>query len=317
MEYGNKVFKGVKAERIAHGSRFVKIRTEATIIAFVILGILLAIMASPANADEQKPTANGQAATPDKRLQPPIKSNEAATNAAAEQPSAAGQPAPWKNHWFVFAGLANLHARIWESEKLINNEENGTLGRLIPGWRRPHTFKPWSENFKLWDSHTGVGRDLGPKFSWFVDVGVVAGVVKNDQEYWPLDVRSRFMRRVWFLAGGIDYYPFGKPDLLSATGKSALIRSLKATRPYLEAAMGYVHAREAARVKFGLKDSLTFANIDQEFLRDVGYASPRIGAEIPMTAKDSLKLQAGYLFFKPHSNEFDNWSYYLLYVHKF
>jgi len=39
--------------------------------------------------------------------------------------------------------------------------------------------------------------------------------------------------------------------------------------------------------------------------------------EIPLGKNDSIKLQAGYLFFDQHQKDLNNWSYYILHSHKF
>ena len=50
---------------------------------------------------------------------------------------------------------------------------------------------------------------------------------------------------------------------------------------------------------------------------DSFYASPRVGIDIPVTQSDSISLAAGYLFFTSHQYEFNNWSFYTVYRHRF
>jgi len=47
------------------------------------------------------------------------------------------------------------------------------------------------------------------------------------------------------------------------------------------------------------------------------YISPRIGVDVPLTEQDDLVLAAGYLFFCEDGADLDNWSYYVMYKHKF
>lgn len=249
----------------------------------------------------------------------------AAEKGVEAQPKAAAGGADatdeaWTNRWFVVWGPANVHAQLWESENQINHQINGTLGLIIPGWERPTTFRDWSDDMLLWDFHFGAGRDLGPKFSWFVDVGGVLGTIKTADNYWlvaPLDSRVAFSRTVWFVAAGMDFYLFGKPRLVKTDKGCGLLQALKATRPYIEFAAGHVHANEAAKVRLKISGTNLGFSKDEFLHHDVDYVSPRVGVEMPVTENDSISLQAGYLFFDRHASDFNNLSVYLLHKHRF
>ena len=245
---------------------------------------------------------------------------DAAAQSKANATGAAASDDAWVNQWYFVWGPANVHAQLWESENEINHQINGTLGRIIPDWNRPTTFRDWSDNMLLWDMHFGVGRDLGPKFSWFVDVGGVVGEIKTDGNYWlvvPLRSRVSFSRTIWFVAAGMDYYPFGKPRLVKTDKGCGLLRALKATRPYVELAAGHVHADESAKVRLKLSGTNLGFSKDEFLHHDVDYISPRVGLEMPVTQNDSISLQAGYLFFDRHGSDFNNLSVYLLHKHRF
>jgi len=265
---------------------------------FCALSVILLILTGLCGADE-------------KAIPPQPKPDANAAKAADDA---------WVNRWFVVWGPANVHAQLWESENEINHQINGTLGRIIPNWDRPTTFRDWSNDLLLWDFHFAAGRDLGPKFSWFVDVGGVLGTIKTKDNYWlvvPLDSRVAFSRAVWFAAAGMDFYPFGKPRLVKTDKGCGILRALKAARPYIELATGHVHANEAAKVRLKISGTNLGFSKDEFLHHDVDYISPRIGVEVPVTQNDSISLQAGYLFFDRHGSDFNNLSVYLLHRHKF
>ena len=230
------------------------------------------------------------------------------------------QPDAWRNRWSIFWGLANVHARLQESESEINHQLNDTFGRIIPGWERPTTFKNWSNEFKLWDAHVGVGRDINEQWSWFVDVGGIIGTVRNNETYHipiPLKADIDFSRLLWFAAAGVDYYPWGKPCLARSQAACMFLRCLAATKPFVELAAGHVDAKESADVKFSIPNTLARFKQRQDLHHEVNYISPRIGIETPLGKNDSVSLQAGYLFFDSHAIDFNNLSIYFLHHHKF
>ncbi len=221
----------------------------------------------------------------------------------------------------MFWGPANVHAELKESEREINTQINDVYAPLIPQWDRPQTFRDWSNDWKLWDFHVGVGRDLGFKWSWFLDLGGIVGEVKNDNNYYPLGipikVKINFSRLLWFAATGVDYFPWGKPCLAKVQGHHGIVRSLLAARPYLEAAAGFVSVKEVADGKFSLRGTGLEIEQKQTTYHHVTYGSPRVGLEIPLGKKDSLALEAGYLFFTSHASDLNNLSLYVLHQHRF
>lgn len=229
--------------------------------------------------------------------------------------------ADWENRWYAFWGAANIHARLEESEASVDRKINHTLGLLLPGWKKPKTFKDWSEDFKIYDGHLGVGRDLGRKWSWFVSGGGATGEIYNRDRYGllglPFQSRVEFKRTAWFVSTGVDFFPWGKPCLEEGRGAGRLARSLKAARPYAELAVGFVHADGYAKVKLSVLGSGGNLTFIEHLDHRVHYVSPRLGVEIPIDHNDAIAVQAGYLFFDQHSSDLDNLSIYLLHRHRF
>lgn len=224
------------------------------------------------------------------------------------------------NKWFMYWGAANIHPGLRESEARIDRELNDTLGKLIPGWKRPITLKDWSDSFLLWDGHVGIGRDLSPKWSWFAGTGGAAGTVKNNERYLlpvPLRVRMDFSRRAFFLVTGLDYYAWGKPGLRRESAPNKLLKSIRATRPFAEIAIGYTRLKTIADVTVELFGGLSLLKEYEEKDYDLFHISPRIGLETPLGKNDSIRVQAGYLFFNQHPDEFNSFCIYMFHKHKF
>lgn len=228
----------------------------------------------------------------------------------------------FEKRWFVFGGLTNYQTRLEESEKQIDAEINDLFGKVIPRWKKPITFKDWSDDLKLWDAWIGVGRDISPRWNWFVDVGGGAGTIKNSEWYYPLLIPLKvdvdFTRTELFAEAGTDFYPWGKPENSSEQqAGSGLMRSLRATRPYFSLAVGYNRQTAIGDVRIDRPFIDRIARIKDEEAYDLLYVNPRISIEMPLTQRDSINFTAGYAFFDQHPDEFNSFASGVFFKHKF
>ncbi len=223
-------------------------------------------------------------------------------------------------HWYLIVALANVWPRLEESEAQIDRDVNDLLGNLLPRWDEPTTFRDWRDDLKLWDIQIGLGRSLNDRWSVFVTAGGIAGSVTTENAYrpllFPLHIRSKFRRKVWFASAGVDYYPWTKVDYDPNARGNWFTRRIRAARPYVQAATGYVHVRTEGEVRFRapVLGNLAKVTIDRKY--DLCYLSPRIGLDIPVTERGNFALMAGYLFFMQHPREFDTASFYFMYKHR-
>jgi hypothetical protein len=223
-----------------------------------------------------------------------------------------------ESHWYFGYGPANVHAKLNTSEARINREINDTLGSVVPGWSPPRTFRDWNDEWRIWDMHFIVGRDLSSKLDGFLDFGASAGLVKNKDNYLlpiPFRTNIRFSRVMWFVSCGLNYYPWGKPELESNKSDNPILRSLLSAKPYIEGTVGYVSEDQAASVK--MTSGPCSLKIRKTYYPRASYVSPRIGLEIPVDDDDSIKIQAGYLFFDKYSDDCNNLSLYFFHQHRF
>ena len=245
------------------------------------------------------------------------KAGEPAAQAAAPQAPAEKEEA-WQNRWFFTWGATNLHPGLAESEGRINRLINGTLGRVLPRWERPATFKDWSDDFRIWDLHFGFGRDINQKWAWAVNSAVTSGLVKNNETYRvPMFLKTDidFKREVLGVIGSVGYYPFGKPAL--APNQSRFLQSLLGTRPALKLAGCYAFVHTAADIKLSVPGVFhPFKKLDQHDY-NLFYISPRIGVEVPVTANNVVGAEVGPQFFTSHSDEFNALAVYVFHKHYF
>ncbi len=285
------------------------VRKGCLCIAFLCMLCGVVCAADPAAPAGQPPSV---AAAEAKAAASPVKEECCSAEKKAED--------EWQNRWFVKGGLANVHARLDESEGEINRQLNKPFSVLIPGWDRARTFKDLSKNWGLFDAHLALGRDINENWSWFVDVGGIIGNVKTKENYLfplPLNVKVNFGRKLWFVAAGADYYPWGKPVLNRDPSRNAIMDALRSSRPFLEAAVGFVDAGETATARLRIQHLAPSLKIKQYLHHPTEYISPRIGVETPLGKNDSVVLAVGYLFFDRHETDFNNVSTYMLYSHKF
>jgi len=245
----------------------------------------------------------------------------AARNLAAEE-VAPPPPSEQETPWFLIVGAMNYHAHLDESERMVNREMNGLLGRALPSWQEPTTFKDWSKEWKLWDLYFGVGKDIAPRWTWQATTGAGIGAIHNEHEYHPfavpLKIEIDFSRADVFLETGLNYYPFGKVPLPEKNAEGNSIQNaLRATRPYVSLLTGYTWQDAIGDVRINVPGAGRLARIKQHDSYNLFYVLPRVCLETPINARDSLNLTAGYLFFNSHASEFDSLAVGFFFKHKF
>lgn len=256
----------------------------------------------------------------------------ATTFAAAEEP--APQPktqdltesavpadeSEFEKRWQIFFGAVNLWPLLEESEGKVDKLMNDGLGRLFPRWEEPRTFKDWRDDVMLWEFQMGVSRDINPNWSWYWAFGGVYGYQPNEKQYYPLGIPLKigveFERKVLFTSTGLNYYPWGKPELPVGAGHAILPR-LRAAKPYAELFVTYVDLIGRADVTFQLPEIGKFAHYQDKARYDLIGIGPRLGVDIPLTEKDSLSFAVNPIIFTSHQREFDNISLAAFVRHRF
>ena len=278
------------------------------IIRWTVLAFVLTAMGLPAIAQTNQEAASPPGAEGEKKQLLPSSQQEKQERR--------------DQYWYLIAGVANVWPLLKESEAEINRDIDGLFGNVLPRWNEPKTFKDMRDDFMLWDIHLGLGRSLSEKWSIFSTAGAIQGVAPTKNDYFPLglpiEVYTKFERKVWFVSAGVDYYPWRKPWISEkGKGNNGLTKRLFAARPYVEGGMGYVNIYTVGQSKIALPFFGDIAKVKHAEYYDLFYLSPRLGVDIPLTNKTHLSLMGGYLFFTSHPDEYNSQSYYILFKHKF
>lgn len=224
--------------------------------------------------------------------------------------------------WYLILGVANEWPRFKESDREIDRDINRRFGAVLPRWNEPDTFSDWRDEGKLWDLQIGLGRSLSKRWAAFGVVGGIMGKVRTRNGYFPLGlpihVNTTFERKIWFLATGADYYPWGKAELPDKSARrNPVARRLFAARPYVEAATGYLNVYAVGQVKIELPLVDSIAKIKHAEYYDLFYVSPRVGVDIPLTENNQVSFMTGYLFYNRHPDEFNGASFFITLKHRF
>lgn len=217
---------------------------------------------------------------------------------------------------FWFAGTSNYHIRLEESEQEVDSMLNDTVGRLLPRWTDPTTFKDWSREGRIWDLWVGYGRDLSPRFSWSVYAGGGVGTIVNRERYLPLKtlvMDADFTRKSFLLGASVSFYPLGRPMYQGA----GIRNTLRGLRPMAELNVGYTNQTSLAEVRARLPLVGNVVRIRMEDHYHLFWGSPRFGFEAPLSERDSINFLVGYLFFTDHAPEYNGYMFEIFYRRRF
>jgi hypothetical protein len=238
---------------------------------------------------------------------------------AANKPADATKPAPEKpaRNQFWFVGTSNYHLLLHESESRITNQMDRPFKVLFPGWKRPTTFKDWSDEYVVWDMWGGYGFDLSKRFSWSIYGGGGAGTIPNARTYYPLLIPVKFKvdftRVSGMIGSSVSWFPLGRPEFRNG----GILKNILATRPVAEMNIGFNHQISDAKVRLGLPGFDHLVKIKENNAYDLFWTSPRLGFETPVTETNSLNALIGYVFFNDHAREYDGWLLEFFIRHRF
>ncbi len=218
-----------------------------------------------------------------------------------------GQEKPG-SEWQVLLGVTNYFSKLEESGDEIKSL-NAVARALIPSWDNPTTFSDWRDKGMLADIWGGLGKNISTHLVSYVLVGGGIGTIKNHKGYsslvGPLHAAVDFGRSEVFIEIGLDYYPWGKTNLVRSR-KGLLGRvweSLAQSKVYLEMATGYSFQTANARVRTQCLGGIVRLNYVQEDSFSLPYVSPRIGTDTPISDRVDLSSTLGYSFCGTHEKE--------------
>jgi hypothetical protein len=243
---------------------------------------------------------------------------------ADEAPKGTEEPTKetFKPRWFMVGGCANYWNPVSESEAEINKFINRPLGAVFPRWRKPRTFKDWSNEWRIRNGWLGFGRDINAHWSVYADMGGAWGHIGYRKKYYPLGVPIKididFEHCDIFWETAVNYYPWKQPVYEPGDGKRGrMLRALRATRPYLILSMAYTHEWGYGRGRGKLPGVFTFFDLTKNVPDYLFWWNPQVAVETPITKNDSVNVSAGYMFHSERTHEYNTPTVGLFLRHKF
>ena len=213
--------------------------------------------------------------------------------------------------WFVFIAGVNVYPRL-ESEKLIDSLFEPAMRVIAPGYGGVRTISDLRDDGLLWPPHVGIGRVLTPKLAVFIQGGYSAGKVRTQRSdtsifLLPLHTDFEIMRGAGYLGFGVDYYPWGMPELRRY---ESIGDRLKGARFALGGRITATYALFEAKVRLALRP-LPNLGIRLSDSWVVPSANFNIGVDVPLNRNSMLFANAGYNYFWKRAYDFGGPSFTL------
>jgi len=240
----------------------------------------------------------------------------------AEAPAAVSAPAESDAHaaplrWHFLAAAVNTYPKL-ESEQLVDRFYNRPLRLLAPGFDDVRTFNDVSDDGLMWPPHIGVGRVLGDRWDVFFEAGYSAGKVRTKATdpsllILPMHTDFEILRQAFYAGVGVDYYPWRTVALGEYHGFAERFR---AARPFLGSRLTWTWASYDAKAKVGFEPFGTLVQVqlaDEWLLPSLNLC---VGADVPLTPRSLVTVNAGYNFFKDRAYDFEGpaftigWKYF-------
>ena len=240
----------------------------------------------------------------------------------AEAPAAVSTPAESDAHagplrWHFLAAAVNTYPKL-ESEQLVDRFYNRPLRLLAPGFDDVRTFSDVSDDGLMWPPHIGVGRVLGDRWDVFFEAGYSAGKVRTKATdpsllILPMHTDFEILRQAFYAGVGVDYYPWRTVALGEYHGFAERFR---AARPFLGSRLTWTWASYDAKAKVGFEPFGTLVQVqlaDEWLLPSLNLC---VGADVPLTPRSLVTVNAGYNFFKDRAYDFEGpaftigWKYF-------
>ena len=215
--------------------------------------------------------------------------------------------------WFLVLGFSNAHPRI-QSEQLIDRYFDPIISSLAPTYDEITTVGDLRDDFLLWVPYLGVGRILSDKWAAFAQVGYAAGKVRTEADdrsllFLPMHTDFEIKRAALYGGVGLDYFPFGMPELREYHG---VMERLRAAKPNIGTRLTWTNATYEAKVKVGFKpfDNILNYKEDDEWL--LPSASANIGVDVPLSKRSQVSFNASYNRFNEERQDFEGPSYTII-----
>ncbi len=215
------------------------------------------------------------------------------------------EEAPSEYRWCAMLCMANAYPGL-KSEDLIHGLFDPIMHAIAPGIDRINTFGDMRDDYLLWVPNLGVGYNLSPHFSLFLQLGYGAGPVRTEDSansilFLPLHLSFEMKRSAFTITPGLDYFPFG---MVQQRDYHGLMERLRAIRPMLGVRVPWTHAGYTAHAKIGLWPVEKLLRIDLGDSWDVWSTNVNVGVDVPITRRNQVNINYGHSFFYGHDSDF-------------
>ncbi|MBN2307351.1 MAG: hypothetical protein JXR94_00170 [Candidatus Hydrogenedentes bacterium] len=207
--------------------------------------------------------------------------------------------------WFLFVAAANPYPRI-ESEDLIDATFNPAMHFLAPGYDDVGTVGDLRDRGMLWTPYIGLGYILSERWSVFVQAGYASGKVRTKDDDWsillvPIHTDFEIERGALYAGLGLDYFPWGMPELREYSG----IRDrLRGARPTLGTRLTWTYATYDVKVQVGLRDVQNLINYELSDAWLLPSFNANVGVDVPLSKRSVFSANVGYNFFVDRAYDF-------------
>lgn len=224
------------------------------------------------------------------------------------QPHRARPDAPL--NWYYFIAAVNVYPRL-ESEDLIHHLLEPVLEGLSPGHPGVYTISDLRDDHLLWPPHLGLGVNLSPRWSAFLEAGYTSGKVRTKLDrtsilLLPLHTDFEIQRGALFAGAGLDFYPWGMAPQQEYHGWRD---RLTQARPFLGSRLTWTRATYDAKVKLGLKPFPNFVNLRFSDAWTVPSVTFVAGVDVPLSRDTTLTFNGGYNFFWKQDYDFEGYAF--------
>ncbi len=219
--------------------------------------------------------------------------------------------------WFILPSLINVYPKL-ESEKPIVEYYNPIMRLLAPDFDDVRTVGTLRDAHILWTPDFAIGRVMSRYLALYVHVGYSAGTVRTKATnasvfLVPLRTDFQIYRSAAYVGLCADLFPFGMPERKKY---GSLMERLRNTKPSIGLRFTENYAGYRAKTNAAFPAMRLF-EVDLKDNWWVAGLNANLGADVPLSERDALTLNAGYNFALTRGFDFDAAAFTLGWKHYF
>jgi hypothetical protein len=243
---------------------------------------------------------------PSAEAQEPEKKLNVTGTVAADSEGEHVQAPEHESRWFILPSLINVYPKL-KSEALIKQLFDPAMRLLAPGFHDVRTVATLRDEHILWTPDFAIGRIMSKYWALYLQLGYEAGKVRTKAHNTsiflvPLHTDFEIYRSASYFGLCADVFPWGMPERREYHG---LWERLRNTKPSIGFRMTETKAGFEAKAKAGFTDVTHLVDLDLKDNWWVTSLNANIGADIPLSKRNALSVNAGYNFALTRGFDFD------------